>query len=89
MGLQGIGSQHEGATMAQLEVRHLKFGADTRNDHPVFAPVKLESFAWVEAQLDKRFFAGGALGFLLTLLLLLLQQVGVIRGSIFDANKGG
>jgi hypothetical protein len=44
MGLQGVCSQHKGAAVTQLEVRNLKFGADTINHHPVFTPVELECF---------------------------------------------
>src|SRR3546814_7088128 len=50
VGLQQIGPNDEGATVAEFEVRYLELGTDPGNDRPVLAPVELERLSRSEGQ---------------------------------------
>ena len=52
VGLQQVGAQEEGPTVAQLELGHLQLGALAGDDGPVLAPVELEGLTLGEAQGD-------------------------------------
>ncbi len=62
VGLQRIGSQHEGPAVTELEVGDLQLAALASEDGPVFAPVELEGFAGTKSKRDEGAAAAGLLG---------------------------
>src|SRR5690606_28930849 len=54
MRLKDIGAHEERAAVTELEVRDLKLGANTANDRPVLAPVKLERLSRRKRKRHKR-----------------------------------
>ncbi|MNT35416.1 hypothetical protein D3C72_1714430 [compost metagenome] len=52
--LAGVGHQPEGATGAQLQVRHLHVVEHATDDHGFDAPVELEGLAQLEAHRNER-----------------------------------
>ena len=62
MALAGVGHQPEGTAGAQLHVRDLHAVVNAAHDQAFFAPVKLECFAQVELERNKRFDAFARVG---------------------------
>ncbi len=53
MRLQWIGSNQKRPAMRQLDMGHLELDPFPANIGPVFTPIELEGFAWLEHQRDK------------------------------------
>ena len=67
MRLQVVGTQHEGAAVAELEMCDLQLGLGATDMHPVFTPVELERLSGGEDQ--RHVGAAAGLAGLLALLL--------------------